>query len=269
METAVEKCNEASCEGDRGQPSPGRDRNFWDGRAAEFSKHAKETQYAEGFLSLMKVDPHSTVLDMACGGGTLAIPLAGRVKRVTAVDFSGNMLEILKRRCREKGIENVTPLHGSWEDDWDVLGIGTHDVAIGSRSILSKDARVSITKLNHAARKAVYISTSVGDGPFDRRIFEATGREFNIGPSYIHYYNLLYELGIHANIAFVREDHPNEWANREGALEAQRWMFQGLKEEEEEKVRRYLDERLVKADGKWRLPYKRQCKWAVMWWEKE
>lgn len=76
----------------------------------------------------MSIRPDWTVLDMACGGGTLAVPLAPFVKKITAVDFSENMLSIVRSRCEEKGITNVSTIHGRWEDDWVSLGIGQYDI---------------------------------------------------------------------------------------------------------------------------------------------
>jgi SAM-dependent methyltransferase len=248
-----------------------RDRDLREARISEFSEYADGAGYAEGFLKILKIEPEWSVLDVACAGGTLAIPLATRVKSVTAVDYSREMLDILEERCAEKGILNVTPVKGWWEDDWGALGIGVHDVAIASRSLRSHDLFASVMKLNRAARKQVYISQSVGDGPFDRRIFEATGRKLDMGPSYTYiYYSLLYQhMGILANIAFIREDYNNDWATHEDAVDAQRWMFHNLTSLEEERLRNFMDEHLIRVDGRWRLPYEMQCNWAVMWWEKE
>ena len=227
--------------------------------------------YAEHFLKIMNVNPDWTVLDMACADGTLAIPLAGRMKSITAVDFSENMLEILKRRCIENSITNVSAIHGQWEDDWNVLGIGIHDVAIASWLIRADDLLDSALKLDRIARKQVYISMAVGDGPFDRRIYEATGRKLNMGPSFTYvYYNVLHEnMGILANIAFIREAGDNDWGSQEEALDSQRWMFRDLTAEEEKKMKTFLDEHLIRVNGRWRLPYERECQWVVMSWEKK
>jgi SAM-dependent methyltransferase len=268
MDEAASISNEPGGNLSEVRSSPVHDPSFWDKRASSFTGYAAGTGYAEKFLKIMDIDPDWTVLDMACAGGTLAIPLAGRVKRITAVDFSRNMLSVLKWRCLENDITNVDVIHGCWEDDWDALGIGAHDVAIASRSLLSEDVRGSIVKLQNVAGKWVFISTHVGSGPFDRRVFEATGREFNMGPDYIYYYNLLYDMGIRANMAFIPEYHANDWACHEEALDDQRWMFDNLTGEEEEKVRIYLKERLSFVNGRWRLPYERLCLWAVMWWKK-
>ncbi len=248
--------------------APAGSADFWDGRASEFSRYAASTGYADRFIALMDIDPDWTVLDMACGGGTLAIPLSRRVKSVTAVDFSSNMLDIVTWRCSRSGITNVKTVQARWEDDWESLGIGLHDVAIASRSLIGEDVRGLIGKLDRAARKDVYISTVVGDGPFDRRLFEATGRQFKPGYDYIYYYNLLYEMGIRAGVAFIAEEHRNGWGSHEEAMGDQRWMFRGMTGDEERKVSAYLKEQLVRTDDGWKLPYSRNCSWAVMWWSK-
>ncbi len=251
--------------------APLTDRDIREARISEFSEYADGSGYAEGLLKILRIKPEWTVLDVACGGGTLAIPLAAKVKSVTAMDYSIEMLDILEERCRERHIVNVTPKRGWWEDNWDRLGVGVHDVAIASRSLRSQDLLASLMKLNRVARKQVYISQIVGDGPFDRRIYESTGRKLDMGPSYTYiYYNLLYQhMGILANIAFVREEYNSDWASHEDAIEAQRWMFDDLTSEEEEKLATFMDEHLIRVDGRWRLPYEMQCNWAVMWWDKE
>jgi 2-polyprenyl-3-methyl-5-hydroxy-6-metoxy-1,4-benzoquinol methylase len=146
-----------------------RDQEYWDKRALSFTTHAGRTHYAKGFLELMDLNPEWSVLDMACGGAALAIPLADKVKKVTAVDFSKNMLSVVSRLCKENNIANIDIIHGRREDDWKDLGIGEHDIAIASRCIHKENAIHCIQKLDHAAKRQVYISAPVGHGPFDMR----------------------------------------------------------------------------------------------------
>jgi len=246
-----------------------RDQQFWENRAVSFAGYVVQTHYAERFLELMQIQPEWTVFDMACGGGTLAIPLAAKVQRVTAVDFSKNMLSIVAQRCRENGITNVIAILGRWEDDWKSLGIGEHDVAIASRSLHEENAMHYIQKLNQVARRQVFISALVGHGPFDVRLCEFAGRACPAGPDYFYYYNILHKMGIRANVSFIEENHRNAWKTHTEAFEDQRWMFYGMTPNEEEKVKDYLGRNLIQQDGHWQLPYERKCYWAVMWWVKE
>ncbi len=268
MADREEKPNEQE-KGDSGQdPSMEEKRKHWDWRAEEFSRHAASTGYPEKFIALMDVKPDWTVFDMACGGGTLAIPLAARTKMVTAVDLSAKMLEIVRRRCDKNGLSNVRTIQGRWEDDWASLDIGPHDVVIASRSLMGENVRPYIEKLHNTAKRRVYISLLSGDGPADRRLLDAVGREHPKGHDYIHYYNLLYEMGIRANVGFIAEKQNDRWRSHEDALEDQKWMFRDMTDDEERKVRAYLKEHLVPAGGQWRLPYPRKAYWAVMWWSK-
>jgi 2-polyprenyl-3-methyl-5-hydroxy-6-metoxy-1,4-benzoquinol methylase len=247
----------------------GRDRSFWNKRAPSFAKHAAETTYPEEFIRIMNPESHWSVFDMACGGGTLAVPLAKKVREVTAVDFSEKMLDIVKDKCREEGIANVRTVNARWEDNWEEHHVGMHDVVVASRSLVVDDLQSAILKLDKLARERVYTSTIVGDGPFDRRIFEALDRPLNMGPDYIYNYNLLYQMGIHAHLTFIVEKNNKTFESHEDAANSMRWMLDNLSPEEEDKLRRYLERHLVSREGNWRLDYDRSIKWAVMWWEKK
>ncbi len=247
-----------------------RDARFWDKRAASFSKAASETEYADRFLSIMEPERCWTVLDMGCGSGTLAVPLAACVAQVTAVDFSAEMLSLVRARCAAGAIDNVTTLQGQWEDDWAELGIGTYDAAIASRSMVADDLKGSILKLDRAARRRVYVVTIVGDGPYERRLFEAIGRPLHLEPDYIYDYNLLYQMGIFANVTFINEKRRKAYESPEEAARRMEWMFNGLNNEEQKRLNAHLETYLVRGpDGKWRLPYECGIRWAVIWWEKE
>ena len=251
------------------KPSPARHAKFWDGRSRSFAKHVTRTGYAESFIKIMAPEPDWTVLDMGCGAGTLALPLADKVKSVTAVDFSEKMLSILREECLSRSINNISMVHARWEDDWAEVGLGQYDVTIASRSLVVDDLKGTIAKLNHAARKKVFIVTVVGDGPHDRRAYEAVGRELQVGPDYIYNYNVLYQMGIYAKVDFIVQEVCDTYDDREGAVDSVRWMFPEMTYEEEERLDAYLTEHLIRRDGQWMLDYAKTVRWAVLWWEKE
>ncbi|HEX7071033.1 MAG TPA: methyltransferase domain-containing protein [Rhodothermales bacterium] len=65
------------------------------------------TLYAQDALRLAEVPEGAEVLDVACGPGTLALLAAERARRVVAVDFAPEMLEVLRARAAEEGITNI------------------------------------------------------------------------------------------------------------------------------------------------------------------
>lgn len=252
-----------------GSKSHKRDAHFWDRRAPSFAKAASEPFYFDRLKEIMQFEAGWSVLDMGCGSGTVAVPLARMVASVTAVDFSGEMLSMVRKQCEDDGIQNVKIVQGRWEDDWKKLGIETCDVAIASRSLIVEDLQAAIMKLNAAAAKRVYVVTMVGDGPRDRRIFDAVGRPFKSSPDYIYIYNMLYHMGLHANVAFITDRRNRTYGSPKEAAESLQWMFEDLSSREKEIITAYLEEHLVFRLGSWRLSYENTVRWAVMWWEKE
>ncbi len=246
------------------------DCSHWNKRAASFAQNARKSDYAENFLSLLTPQPQWSVLDVGCGAGTLAIPLAPLVRRVTAIDFSENMIGLLNAYCAEQGLYNVHTSVTGWEDDWDQAGIGEHDVAIASRSLVVDDLRTALAKLNLKARHRVYIASLVGDGPFDRRIFDAIGRELDRGPDYIYVYNLLHQMGIQAEVRFVfNGGGHNVFNDIDDAMDQFNWMLGALSPEEEICLRNYFECNLSKTRDGWSLNYRHPVRWAIIYWNKK
>ncbi len=258
----------------RRRKSDRNDKAFWNRRAPSFAEHAKNNFYIDGFLRLMSPESHWSVLDVGCGAGTLALPLASRVERITAIDFSENMIDILAKRCRDESVTNVLPRILDWQDDWDAAGIETHDVAIASRSLVVEDLRGAVLKLAAKARHKVIISSLVGDGPFDRKIFKAIGRELDRGPDYICLYNLLHEMGIFADVTFVSNQEEDEvcsdlnkvYVDIEDAVQSYRWMINDMTIEEEARLRVFFESHLVKKAGGYTLSYHHPVRWAIISW---
>lgn len=242
----------------------------WDQRAASFAKRNLGSSYVLEFLGQLSPRPEWTVLDVGCGPGTLSLPLALKVKQVTAVDFSPLMLEVLTKKACEEGSENIQCIRAAWEDDWDAAGIRVHDVAIASRSLAVQDLRSALAKLDAHASRAVFITDRVGAGPFFPDLFEAVGRPFRSGPDYILTVNLLYQMGIRANVNFISADSKRPFASREEAWDSVAWMLDDPTPDEKEKLRCFMEERLQELPGgHWVLRGRSAVLWALIWWYKE
>lgn len=64
----------------------------------------------ERAITLLDAPPEGTVLDLATGPGTFAVPAARRFKKVVAIDFAEQMIERLRRHLESSGTTNVEPL---------------------------------------------------------------------------------------------------------------------------------------------------------------
>jgi SAM-dependent methyltransferase len=79
-------------------------RDTW--MAGDFGKIAKvTTREAEQFVGRLDLSPGAHVLDLACGTGNLAIPLARRGMHVTGVDIAANLLEQARERAAAEGLD--------------------------------------------------------------------------------------------------------------------------------------------------------------------
>ena len=58
-------------------------------------------------IAATEIVPGSTVLDIACGNGTLPLKHARRASHVTGIDISEASLKYGRRRAEKAGIENV------------------------------------------------------------------------------------------------------------------------------------------------------------------
>lgn len=241
----------------------------WDSRANEFARAVARGDYVEQMLAICAMSPEATVLDIGAAAGTLAVPLALRAREVTALEPSGAMRAILARRCQALGLENVRIVAGRWEDDWERLEIGTYDIAIASRSLVVENLSTAIDKLCRHTRKRVYLSTLVGDGPYDRKLIGAVGRKFEPGIDYIVVYNYLRQIGIYANLQFTVHRELQIYADIDEAVLELSWMVDEIDAQETTRLREYLSRTLVKDQEGWRMPYTSPVRWAVIWWDQE
>jgi SAM-dependent methyltransferase len=242
----------------------------WDAKAASFASRNKSSAYIDLFLALLPLEPSTTVLDVGSGPGTLTLPLASRVASVTAIDFSAGMLGVLNTLAEESKISNIRTLHCAWEDDWQAKGIRPHHIAIASRAMGVENLQEALRKINAYAEKYVFLSDRVGATPFDVAAFEAIGRPFAAGPDYIYTLNMLYSLGIHANVSILTLERELTYASMADALRSYSWMFNDLSDRESEALERYLDNLIVKnEDGSLTLHRQDPPRWAVIWWSKQ
>jgi ubiquinone/menaquinone biosynthesis C-methylase UbiE len=63
--------------------------------------------FAAEAIAASKLKPGATVLDVACGPGTLALKLAQHADKVHGIDFSESMLAVFKHKIEQAGHRNI------------------------------------------------------------------------------------------------------------------------------------------------------------------
>ncbi|MHC1635085.1 MAG: class I SAM-dependent methyltransferase [Candidatus Methanospirareceae archaeon] len=244
---------------------------FWDERVDWFEKLVEESDRAGMIMSRIEIKPDYNVLDIGAGPGTVAIPLAKIVKGVTVVEPSKGMLARLKEKASKHNLSNITYIPKKWEDVEIGKDIepGGYDVVIASHSLVMKDIKTALIKMNEAAKRNVYIFIVAGR-PNEKggsSLWALFNREKHGNrPDYIYIYNILYQLGIYANVEIIDANHNIRFPNLDAAVQHYKtWM--NVSGEDEEKLRSYLSENMVKENDAFLL--KRKLKTAMISWRKE
>lgn len=67
-------------------------------------------------IEIIQPGQNANALDVACGSGTLSLPLSQTVAKVTALDFSQDMLNELEKIIHKKDITNIHHLQGDGQN---------------------------------------------------------------------------------------------------------------------------------------------------------
>ena len=240
----------------------------WDKKAASFAKRTASSIYVDKFLALLNPQPEWDILDIGCGPGTLALPMADRCERVTAIDFSANMLRMLEERAAAEKMDNIITRKLSWQDDWQGEGIRPHTVAIASRSLAVPDLKKALERLNSFARDQVCITDRVQHGPMDPDAFKAVDRDLNSGPDYIYTVNLLYQMGYLPEVAYIRLEESLQYSSFDEAYASYSWMFRDLTLDEEKRLRKYVQSiTTTHQDGTVEVFRRHVPTWAFISWK--
>jgi SAM-dependent methyltransferase len=250
------------------------DAAFWDRRARDFRGGDEASPYVAGFIAYMRMRPGESVLDVGCGSGALALPLARAGHHVVAVDFSAGMLDVLRRRASADGLRNVKTIHAGWDDDWHAAGVGDADVVIASRSLDVRDLRAALQKLDAFARRRVCL-TLPAEGLLYPQLLahEAVGRPYTTRGDQDTAVNVLRQMGIEAESRALEHASASRYESLEAALESLRRVVAPADGREERALERYVAEHLVATihdDGRrmWKLEPEITVRWVFLAWDK-
>ena len=244
---------------------------FWDERVDWFEELVQQSDRAGMIMSRIEKESNYTVLDIGAGPGTTTIPLAKNVKGVTVVEPSSGMLARLKENASKENLANITYLPKKWEDVeiGKDIEAGGHDVVIASHSLVIKDIKDALVKINDAVKRSVYIFIVAGrrNEKEGSSLWSLFNREKQgLHPDYIYLYNILYQLGIYANVEIIDANHNMQFPDLDTAVQHyKKWM--DVSGADEEKLRLYLSENLVKENDAFWLRH--NLRTAMISWRKE
>jgi SAM-dependent methyltransferase len=86
-------------------------------------RHGYPPAVIDILVDAFDLSPHDLVVDLGCGTGQLALPVAGRVRAVIGMDPEPDMLQRARQAAREAGVCNVSWMLGADTDLPDLGGL--------------------------------------------------------------------------------------------------------------------------------------------------
>lgn len=236
------------------------DASYWDRRSKMYENMAKTSSYAEKLILKMRLSEEDSVLDIGCGTGILAVPLAEKVRSVTALDMSEGMLNILRNKIVSKGIDNIDIISSSWEDATPLK----HDIVLASRCLSWKDIEQSLLKMNDTARHSVFVILRTADyNDYKATVSRLQNKDYIRPPEYEEVVKILSKLGINAKVHFFDSFSEETYSNSEETI---RHITQGEKLTEimRYQLSNFVESNFEYSNGKYHR--KRSISWAMIKW---
>jgi len=244
--------------------------DFWDRRARGFHRSTKDTMTSDPLYLWLRdiVTPQKSVLDVGAGTGRFTLALAPQAKRITAVEPNAAMLDFLRQDAADKGLKNISYVQTTWQEAPDDLQA---EIVICSHVLYPiRDIVPFLAKLQKATRQACYIylratHIDAATAPLWRHFH---GDERRLPPGYIHALDVLYEMGIYANVEIVMLPPSLRYLSLDIAVTE---LMEQLILPDDEKTRVELHDLLTgwleERDGMLVPPLQEMVS-AIIWWEK-
>ena len=225
--------------------------DMWDSMAPEFGNHEFPNSDADSFFRLLAergmYTANSRVLDVGCGTGRYALPLAKHCKSVIGVDISPRMLDIAWERAKELGISNVEFICLDWHTlDLEKAGYAqAFDLVFAKNTpaIQSADTFMKLTQASWkwcAMAKPARRADPVSD---ELKRLVGIGEKRESGDDDIGYaFELLWQNGMHPGFEYEKQ----QWDMRKCLDDAYGMYINRLKTyrelspDEEEKAKKHL-----------------------------
>lgn len=188
------------------------DPSYWDRRAPTFARSTRSR--VDEFLNVVGpyLSPRKTLIDVGAGSGRHALPLGERLEWVTAVEPSEGMRALIPPR------DNMTVVAGTWEE----ATVAPADLVICCHVLYGIGEPVPfIAKMERSARERIFIvmrelpllhpATVVRE--------RTLGREEHRLPRFSDLFMLLIQMGIAADVNFIRYPIVQRYADLDEALD--------------------------------------------------
>lgn len=246
---------------------------YWnDERDAErYWREAQEHDFGRIGKTLKSLDisRSSRVLDIGAGPGVLTIPLAHRIKHVTAVEPSPGMMSVLQRKVRQFSLNNVRCIHKRWEEvDVEEDLSPPYDLVVASFALGMLDLASALEKMQRVAGRCVCIYWFAGEPSWDVHFRNLTtllhGTDYHPMPGCDVLFNVLYQMKIYPCLLTFPYTQTRKFASLEEAVDHYAPKYRAADGRQKGLLRDYLREVLEAENGFYLMRHNATC--AKIWW---
>lgn len=222
-DTALRRWREqvVTCRQERGEAEEA----TWQRTAPRYEGWVQNNDYVELTLPhlLPLLGSDARVLEIGPGSGAFTVPLARAAREVVAVEPSASMREILARNLTQAGVQNVRVAPRPIQEVAGALE-GPFELAFASYSLYNVEPIDRVLRGLLRAARHVIVLMSAGEGrPWYRELYRRfKGKDPVPAPRLQHYYPVLLEMGIYADVRVYRVSD-NDVHDSEAAL-IERWQ---------------------------------------------
>lgn len=249
---------------------------FWDERAGDFAaKSHSESARTEALelLNRYQWSRKETVLDVAAGPGTFAIPLAKMVRQVTVTDFSAGMLDQLLKQAVSENVNNLEVIRGRWLEI-DPPGLFDTVLCLNSLGVIATDREhqpqliTALDRLRDACRRRLIVLIPHADSHLDAKMRQLLGVDEVADERRriaVLYYAMI-DRGMLPSLEIVRR--PFRWTFSSPEEACRVMLHKAGIESGNREFEKYLEQQLIKdSEGRFNLIY--QVSQALFTWLKE
>jgi len=234
---------------------------FWETaeRAADFLRSSREEgeERIQAMINSLDITGESRILDIGAGPGTLAIPLSSKVGHITAVEPAAPMAALLREENRRIGATNITVVEKHWEDVTSGDITAPYDLVIAAYSLGMPDLKGAIIKMQEVCCGKIYIFFSAGK-PFWEEMMvylwpHLHNTSYHPGPKVDIIWNLLYQMGIYADIRVSLLVQRNRYNSVNDAVDEYSPRMMITQQWQRELLTQYIKNRMQICDGQYCL----------------
>lgn len=247
--------------------------NFWSEKKARWYNEAlKYSDYPEKVMGVILplIKGCRSALDIGAGCGALTIPLAKRLKKVTALEPSSAMIGILKEEAEKQGLRNIECIEAEWPNlPKGKRSLKQYDIVLSANVPGAlMDSEEFIRGVEKLAKRYVFFIQGVDqhkDKFFYRELYPIIfKREYPPRDDYLGTYRLLHSLRIYANVAIVEYNFDQRFRDLDGVVDFWKEHMSLKTSEFDETLREFLKGKLERFRKGYVVKIRKKT--AIMWW---